>query len=203
MGENYFIDFNSKDYGKQVKDKNNLSYLPWAIAWGELKKIYPKSYYTVYKNPEGWIYFTDGRTCWVETGVTAVFEDGSELEHIEHLPIMDHRNQPIPIDKVTSSDANKSIQRSLTKACARHGIGLYVYAGEESSEELQKMKREVINAAKKKIAAGASRDAVNAAVASANGGNQNPNSITDVDVCEAVIANLEAIVTKKTKEKAE
>jgi hypothetical protein len=33
-------------------------------------------------------------------------------------------------------DVNKAIQRSLTKACARHGLGLYVYAGEDLPEEV-------------------------------------------------------------------
>ena len=59
------------------------------------------------------------------------------LEHIEYLPVMDFRNQSIPADKVTSTDVNKAIQRSLTKAVARHGLGLYIYAGEDLPEEKQ------------------------------------------------------------------
>ncbi len=66
------------------------------------------------------------RTCWVKTGVTI-----GGLEHIEYLPVMDARNQSIPLDSVRSVDVNKTIQRSLTKACARHGLGLYIYAGED------------------------------------------------------------------------
>ena len=53
------------------------------------------------------------------------------LEHIEYLPVMDFRNASIPAERITSTDANKSIQRSLTKAVARHGLGLYIYAGED------------------------------------------------------------------------
>ena len=37
----------------------------------------------------------------------------------------------ISFDAVTSVDVNKSIQRALTKAIARHGLGLYIYAGED------------------------------------------------------------------------
>ena len=48
---------------------------------------------------------------------------------------MDFRNNSIPADKVTSTDVNKAIQRSLTKAIARHGLGLYIYAGEDLPEE--------------------------------------------------------------------
>jgi hypothetical protein len=47
---------------------------------------------------------------------------------------MDYNNRSIPLEKVTSTDVNKSIQRSLTKACARHGLGLYIYAGEDLPE---------------------------------------------------------------------
>lgn len=48
---------------------------------------------------------------------------------------MDFKNQSIPLERVTSFDVNKAIQRSLTKACARHGLGLYVYAGEDLPEQ--------------------------------------------------------------------
>ena len=47
---------------------------------------------------------------------------------------MDFRNKSIPFENVTSMDINKTIQRSLTKACARHGLGLYIYAGEDLPE---------------------------------------------------------------------
>ena len=47
---------------------------------------------------------------------------------------MDFRNNSIPFEKVTSTDVNKAIQRSLTKAAARHGLGLYIYAGEDLPE---------------------------------------------------------------------
>lgn len=116
--------------GDHVEKKNGLSFLSWPWAWAELKKRYPMSYYTVYENRDGWNYHTDGRFCWVKTGVTLV--DGDKgLEHIEYLPVMDARNKSIPANVVTSFDVNKAIQRSLTKAVARHGLGLYIYAGED------------------------------------------------------------------------
>lgn len=136
---NRFNVLNAIDVGDHIEKKNGLSYLSWAWAWQELKKIYPDSYCTIYKNPDGWLYFTDGKTCWVETGVTLV--DGDyQLEHVEYLPIMDFRNQSLPKDKVTSMDINKAIQRSLTKAVARHGVGLYIYAGEDLPEEPEEVK---------------------------------------------------------------
>mgnify|MGYP002519816355 CR=1 FL=1 len=122
--ELYNLNVNNK-----TEKKNNLTYLSWAWAWAEVKKAYPEAYYTIYENANGWNYHTDGRTCWVKTGVTI---DG--LEHIEYLPVMDFRNASITVDKVTSFDVNKAIQRSLTKAVARHGLGLYIYAGEDLPE---------------------------------------------------------------------
>lgn len=114
---------------EHVEKKGNLSYLSWAWAWTKVKENYPDAYYTVYENKDGLLYHTDGRTCWVKTGVTI-----NGLEHIEYLPVMDYNNRSIPLEKVTSFDVNKAIQRSLTKAAARHGLGLYIYAGEDLPE---------------------------------------------------------------------
>ena len=51
---------------------------------------------------------------------------------------MDFKNASIPAERVTSFDVNKAIQRSLTKAAARHGLGLYIYAGEDLPEDASK-----------------------------------------------------------------
>ena len=48
---------------------------------------------------------------------------------------MDMKNASIPLGQITSFAVNKAIQRSLTKAIARHGLGLYIYAGEDLPEE--------------------------------------------------------------------
>jgi len=129
---NIFETLNNINVNGHVEKKNGLSYLAWAWAWAEVKKLYPDAVYTIYENADGWCYHTDGRTAWVKTGVTI---DG--LEHIEYLPVMDMRNKSIPLENVTSFDVNKAIQRSLTKACARHGLGLYIYAGEDLPESEQ------------------------------------------------------------------
>ncbi|MBQ2054721.1 MAG: DUF1071 domain-containing protein [Bacteroidaceae bacterium] len=124
-----FETLNAINVNDKTERKNGLTYLSWAWAWQEIKKVDPKANYTIYENAMGWNYFTDGNTAWVKTGVVI---DG--LEHIEYLPIMDYKNKSIPADKITSFDVNKAIQRSLTKACARHGLGLYIYAGEDLPE---------------------------------------------------------------------
>lgn len=124
-----FEKLNAVNVNGHTEKKNGLTYLSWAWAWGELLKAYPDSTYTIYENKDGWNYHTDGKTCWVKTGVTV---DGKE--YIEYLPVMDFKNRSIPADAVTSFDVNKAIQRSLTKAVARHGLGLYIYAGEDLPE---------------------------------------------------------------------
>lgn len=114
--------------GKTEK-KNGLTYLSWAYAWAEVKKLYSSAQYKVYERDTQYgpvNYFTDGMTCYVKVGVTI-----EGLEYIEMLPVMDYRNKSIALDKVTSCDVNKTIQRAITKAIARHGLGLYVYAGED------------------------------------------------------------------------
>ena len=118
-----------------TEKKNNLTYLPWAYAWGTLKGLYPSSFYAVAENKDGWNYFTDGRTCWVKCAVTAVDGDDHQTA-VEYLPVMDYRNNAVPLDQVTSTLVNKAIQRCLTKAIARLGLGLYIYAGEDLPEEM-------------------------------------------------------------------
>lgn len=124
-----FAVLNKINCNEHTEKKGNLTYLSWAWAWKMVKENFPESSYTIYEDANGIPYFTDGKTCWVKTGVTI-----NGLEHIEYLPIMDFKNQSIPLERVTSMDMNKTIQRSLTKACARHGLGLYIYAGEDLPE---------------------------------------------------------------------
>lgn len=147
--DNYFNDLYGVNVNGHTEKKNNLTYLSWAWAWGEIKKRHPDATYTVYENADGWNYHTDGRTCWVKTGVTV-----NGIEHIEYLPVMDYKNKSIPAENVTSYDVNKSIQRSLTKACARHGLGLYIYAGEDLPEEEAAEKQDASRNAKNTAAKG-------------------------------------------------
>lgn len=165
MAENYFKQLYDVDVRPKTKAKNNLSYLSWAAAWAETKKLFPDATFQIYEeqiditeNVEGkevvkhinrpW--FDDGNTGWVKTGVTI-----NGIEHIEELPIMDFKNKSIVASNITSSDANKAIQRSLTKACARHGLGLYIYEGEDLPQELketEKLQAECMELIKKRSA---------------------------------------------------
>ena len=122
--------------------RNALDYISWAWAWQRLHELYPTATSTIYKNAQGWNYHTDGRTCWVEVGVSV-----EGLEFVEHLPVMDNRNHSIPANQVTSFDVNKALKRCLTKAIAAHGLGLYVYAGEDLPDAADNDLREETNKA--------------------------------------------------------
>ena len=206
MAENYFQKLYDVNMKGKVKKKNGMNYVSWAAAWAEVKKIYPEATYHIYERetPDGLVinYFTDGKTCWVKTGVTI-----NGVEHIEDLPVMDFKNQSIKLENVTSSDVNKAIQRSLTKACARHGLALYIYEGEDLPETVKKEKEEqdedlvnqknaLIEMMGTLIDGGANKDEIYTIIAKYNGGKKNPTSINDVEVCKKVVADIK----KKFKE---
>ena len=145
-----FETLNELDVSKHIEKKNGLTYLSWSWAWSSVKKIYPETSYKVYENNSGFNYHTDGMTAWVKVSVTI-----DSMEYIEYLPVMDFRNKSIGLSALTSMDVNKAIQRALTKAIARHGLGLYIYAGEDMPEasEVPKVEQKFvpINATQIKI----------------------------------------------------
>jgi hypothetical protein len=112
---------------EKIERKGNLDYLSWANAWHMLKTAYPNAQRKVYEHEHtGFNYFTDGRTAYVKVGIIV-----NDLEHIDYLPVMDFRNNALPIDKVTATDVNKTIQRSTAKAIAMHGLRLSLWTGED------------------------------------------------------------------------
>lgn len=114
----------------KTQKKGKLTYLSWAFAWDEVLKLYPSANYKVYENADGWNYHTDGKTAWVKVGMTI-----ENKECVEYLPIMDNYNNSIPLDKITSRNVSDAIQRAVTKAIARHGLGIYIYCGEDVPSE--------------------------------------------------------------------
>ena len=154
--KNWFAELMAVDVGEHIEKKNGLSYLSWAWAWGELCKRYPLSRYTVYEDQDGNIFFKDPIGAHVKTGVTIVWEEEDGLhEHevIEMLPVMDFKNKAIQVENIDCMQLNKTIQRSLTKAIARLGLGLYIYAGEDMPEEPEDVKKERAELIKKVDAA--------------------------------------------------
>lgn len=121
----------------KVEKKGGLDYLSWANAWHMLKQNYPNAQRIIYEHDHtGFNFFTDGKTAWVKVGIVV-----NDIEHIDMLPVMDFRNNAISVDKLTSTDVNKTIQRATTKAIAMHGLGLSLWTGEDVPQEEEAPKK--------------------------------------------------------------
>lgn len=126
----HFKKLNSLDVNGHTEKKNGLTYLSWAWAWAEIKKIYPDATYKILKNADNLPMFgneKNGYMCYTEITL-----DGMTYEM--WLPIMDFKNKSIL--QPTTFDINKTVMRCLTKNLAMFGLGLYIYAGEDMPEEL-------------------------------------------------------------------
>ena len=128
--ENYFTNLRGMEAPVEKKGPQKLNYISWADAWDMLKKFDETVNFKVYQNNDGLPYFSDSCGGLVKVGVTV-----KDIEHIVWLPIMDYANKSIPKDKINSFDVAKAIQRAMAKAIAMHGLGLYVYRGEDFPEE--------------------------------------------------------------------
>ncbi len=142
---------------EHTERKQNLTYLSWAWAWAEALKADPKVTYTVER--------FDGK-CFMEINGTAmvwvtVTMFGKPM--VCQLPVMDNFNRPITIEGVTTTNkygkevttkldsfnVNTAIMRCMTKALSLHGLGLYIYAGEDLPEG--EVQDDDANAASKKV----------------------------------------------------
>jgi len=130
--------------------KGNLTYLSWAWAWAEVLKIDPTARYTVHEyDGLPLVYLKDG-TAMVKVSVEIKGDIKTCL-----LPVLDHKNKPI--ENPNSFAVNTSIMRCLAKCIALHGLGLYIYAGEDLPEaEREEMDAEI----DAKLAAATSVDAL-------------------------------------------
>lgn len=115
---------------EHTEKKNNLTYLSWAWAWDQILRADPEANYEVLMfpdpdNPNRMLPFQDlggSHMVWVRVTVF-----GKTIA--QQLPILDYRNKCIA--QPTAFDVNTSIMRCLTKGIAMHGLGLYIYAGED------------------------------------------------------------------------
>lgn len=125
--ESVYNSLKAIDVRPKAEKKGRADYLSWAHAWDMLKSNYPQAQRIIYESEHtGLNYFTDGKTAYVKVGIVV-----NEMEHIDMLPVMDHRNKSIPIDKIDSFEVNKTIQRATAKAIAMHGLGLSLWTGED------------------------------------------------------------------------
>lgn len=154
--KNVYETLSAIDVSSKLKKKKDLTYLSWASAWAELKKVYPDASFKIYPQTivladgitDERFWHDDGRTGWVDVGVTI---NGVETREI--LAVMDFKNASIPADKITSADANKAIKRCLTKCIGLCGLAIWVYEGEDIPDETRQqndIRDKVAGQAKKK-----------------------------------------------------
>jgi len=141
-----------KNVNDHVEKKNGLSYLSWAWAWAEALKADPQASFSVQMF---------GDKCYMEINGTAmvwvtVTMFGKPM--VCQLPVMDNFNKPISIEGVTTTNkygkeittkldsfnVNTAIMRCMTKALALHGLGMYLYSGEDLPEEGDKFEKVII-----------------------------------------------------------
>jgi len=116
-----------KNVNEHVEKKNGLSYLSWAWAWAEALKADPKASYKI-EMFNCKCYMEINGTAMVFVTVT-MFDKPMTCQ----LPVMDYRNKAIPTPDAFA--VNTAIMRCMTKALSLHGLGLYIYAGEDLPEE--------------------------------------------------------------------
>ena len=209
------------DVTGKVKKKNGLSYISWAAAWAEVKKRYPDASYHVYtcqpdpyeetmteykdgvpvmsrtvkRTPQPRPWFDDGKSAWVEVGVTI-----NGMEAKETYAIMDFKNNAVKAEQVTSTDANKAKMRALAKACAQWGLGLYIYEGEDMPEGVKKertgladARKKVVSAAQAAVKKGVDRAKIYALIAEKNNGNDSPTEIPTIALCTEITTAIKAM----------
>ncbi len=116
----------STNVNNHTEKKNNLTYLSWAWAWAEALKADASATYKV-EMFDGKCFMDINGTAMVFVTVT-MFGKSMTCQ----LPVMDFRNKAI-----LNPDAfavNTAIMRCMTKALSLHGLGLYIYAGEDLPE---------------------------------------------------------------------
>ena len=209
------------DVTGKVKKKNGLSYISWAAAWAEVKKRYPDASYHVYtcqpdpyeetiteykdgvpvmsrtvkRTPQPRPWFDNGKSAWVEVGVTI-----NGMEAKETYAIMDFKNNAVKAEQVTSTDANKAKMRALAKACAQWGLGLYIYEGEDMPEGVKKertgladARKKVVSAAQAAVKKGVDRAKIYALIAEKNNGNDSPTEIPTIALCTEITTAIKAM----------
>ena len=122
-----FMKLFKTDVSKYTEKKGQFNYLSWAYAVQELKRVCPNARWGVTKAENGSPFFKTECGYFVDVWVEV---DGVSLSQIH--PVLDNRNQAI--EKPNAFQINTSLQRALAKAIALHGLGLYIFAGEDLPE---------------------------------------------------------------------
>lgn len=131
---NYFEKMNKVNVSEHIEKKGKFSYLSWPFAVQQLGLADPSATWEVIKD-QGLPYIKTECGFFVEVAVTV---QGTRKTQIH--PVLNGQNKPI--EKPNAFDINTSIQRCLVKAIALHGLGLYIYAGEDLPEGEDKVAEE-------------------------------------------------------------
>ena len=140
---NVFETLNKVDVSEHMEKKGQFNYLSWAHAVRELLKVCPTATWEVHLFDRGdgtkQPFMSDDTGCYVQVSVDV---DGVIRTQIH--PVLDNRNQTIKTPN--AFQVNTSIQRCLAKAIALHGLGLYLFAGEDlpEADELTKTQADTI-----------------------------------------------------------
>ena len=150
------------DVSEHTEDKNGLTYLSWAWAWGTLKNLYPEAEFEfrLWDRSDGTktdiLEYPDGSAsveCQVSIG---------NVKHSMWLPVMDYRNKAISTP--SARDISDTKMRCLTKAIAMgFGLGFYIYAGESTPESPEEREAKSTPKDEKKPTRGASSKKSNGA----------------------------------------
>lgn len=120
----------STNVNNHTEKKGNLTYLSWAWAWAEALKADPEATYKI-EMFDGKPYVDINGTAMVMVTVT-MFGKPMTCQ----LPVMDYRNKAIPNPDAFA--VNTAIMRCMTKGLALHGLGLYIFSGEDLPEGEEK-----------------------------------------------------------------
>jgi len=131
--QNVFSTLNKVDVSQYTKKKGKFSYLSWCFAVQELLRVCPSATWEVhiFDSPENVI----SRQPYMKTDAgyfVQVTVDVNGIKRTQVHPVLDNRNQTI--SEPNAFEINTSIQRCLAKAIALHGLGLYIFAGEDLPE---------------------------------------------------------------------
>lgn len=215
-----FETLSALDMSEHYKKKGNITYLPWSKAWEAVKKLYPSAHHEIVKTPEGCLYWTDGKTCWVETSVTIEGETQNET-----LAVMNHVNKSIAADEVTSTEFEKSIKRCLVKNLALFGLALNLWYGEELSAAAKETKKQkeaeeaaaeaerkkaeaaltaennkILELCKEYKEAGVDSETMFAIIGKYADGKRNPNAIKTMEDSAACLKEIKALKKPTKKE---
>ena len=197
-----FKKLNALDITPYLKTKQSMKYLPWSQCYTILSTHFDNWNYDLIKNPEGLLYFNDGKTCWVETSITI-----EGITRSEHLAVMDHRNTAVSVEDVRMTDVQKSIKRCFVKNAALFGLGLSLWVNEDYSElgrqakeaedreetALKILRKQIVEICTEKKNLGIPPKEMYAIIAKYANGQQNPNKIADVESCEKAIEELKTL----------